>query len=64
MSQSLKIGNFEIRQRKFKNNTVVYLQNFLLYYAKFPFLNHIEFESRLPTHGDALCYTLRGYGFS
>ncbi len=35
----------DIRQRKFKNNTDVYLKNFLQYYAQFPFLNHKQFES-------------------
>ena len=44
-STSLKRGNFDIRQRKFKNNTDVYLQNFLQYYAQFPFLNRIQFDS-------------------
>ena len=44
-SESLKRGNFDIRQRKFKNNTGVYLQNFLPYYAKFHFLNHMQFDS-------------------
>ena len=44
-SSSLKRGNFAIRQRKFKNNTDVYLQDFLQYYAQFPFLNRKQFES-------------------
>ena len=41
-SQSLKIINFDGRQRKFKNNTGVYLQNFLQYNAKFIFLNLVK----------------------
>ena len=35
---------FCIRQRKFENNTDVYLMNFLQYYAKFSFLDHIGFS--------------------
>ena len=44
-SKSLKTVNSSIRQRKFKNNTDVYLQDFLQYYDEFMFLNHIEFKS-------------------
>ena len=38
-SKSLKTRNFDEMQRKFKNNTDVYLQNFLQQVAKFMFLN-------------------------
>ena len=47
-SKSLKRENFDIRQGKFKNNTDVYLQNFLRHYAKFSFLNHIGFCCIMP----------------
>ena len=40
-----KKKKFCIRQRKFENNTDVYLMNFLQYYAKFSFLDHIGFSS-------------------
>ena len=46
-SKSLETENFVIGQRKFKNNTGVYLQNFLQYYAKFLFPNHIGHEHRM-----------------
>jgi len=48
-SKSLKTVNSSIRQRKFKNNTGVYLQSFLQYYDEFMFLNHIEFKSYCTT---------------
>ena len=38
-SKSLTTINFDEMQRKFKNNTDVYLQNFLQQVAKFMFLN-------------------------
>ena len=38
-SKSFKRENFDVRQGKFKNDTVVYLQNFLQNYAKFSFSN-------------------------
>ena len=39
-----KKKKFCIRQRKFENNTDVYLMNFLQYFAKFSFLDHIGFS--------------------
>ena len=46
MVKESKKKKFCIRQRKFENNTDVYLMNFLQYYAKFSFLDHIGFNSR------------------
>ena len=46
MVKESKKKKFCIRQRKFENNTDVYLMNFLQYYAKFFFLDHIGFNSR------------------
>ena len=51
-SKSLKRENFDIRQRKFKNNTDVYLQDFLRYYAKFTFLNHIGLGYLMPQYAE------------
>ena len=45
MVKESKKKKFCIRQRKFENNTDVYLMNFLQYYAKFSFLDHIGFNS-------------------
>ena len=50
--EELKTINFDGRQRKFKNNTGVYLQNFLQYYAKFMFLSLMGFDS--PSAYDAV----------
>ena len=53
-SKSLKTRNFVIRQRKFKNNTGVFLQNFLQNFAKFLFLNRININTFMTKTAKAL----------